>query len=151
MSNVELDSAFFLQIDMFRLQSTFVWRQDTQHNDIQHNAVQHNDIQHNNIQHNDIQHNDIQHNDIQHNDIQDNDIQDNDIQHNDTQHIDTQHYNIQHNNTYNATLCGSMLNVTYKSIILSVVMLNVMAPFSTKRSGPCTTKPFTLATDTLIS
>jgi hypothetical protein len=66
-----------------------------------------------------------------------------DIQHNDTQHNDIQHNNItqhkglicntQHKNTlYPVTLCAEcrdLLIVMLNVIVLSVIMLNVVAPF----------------------
>jgi hypothetical protein len=81
-----------------------------------------------------IQQIDIQQNYIQYNYIQHNYIQDNDIQHNDNQHNDTQHNNTVHIECHKAEcryadrhdLFIDMPNV----VILSVVMLDIMVPFT---------------------
>jgi len=70
------------------------------------------------------------HNNTHHNGTKHNDTQHNDTQHYDTQHYDIQHYNIQHNDTQHCNaerqLCGVpfILSVTYKPLMLSVIMLS---------------------------
>jgi hypothetical protein len=89
-------------------------RKSTERHDIQHNDTLHNDTQHNEIQHNNTQQNDGQHVVLMvtHNIT--------DIEHNGTQHKDEYH----------------ILIAAISVVILSVIMLNVMAPMDCTVSLP---------------